>query len=141
MVYDAADPDARSAGSFFTNPILGPAAVTAALRRIRAVAGTDAHIPQYPAVQDGQPATKLSAAWLIERAGFPRGYPLVARARGSERADARIAISSRHTLAITNRGGGSAAEVVALAAEIRDGVADAFGVRLEPEPILIGLRI
>ena len=73
---------------------------------------------------------KTSAAWLIERAGFTRGY-----------GDGRIGISAKHTLALVNRGGGTAAELVALACEIAAGVRDAFGVALAPEPTLVGVSL
>ena len=76
-------------------------------------------------------SVKLSAAWLIERAGFAKGY----RGPGG-----RVALSSKHTLALTNRGG-TTAELVALAREIRDGVRDAFGVTLHPEPVFVGVSL
>ncbi len=117
MVLDAEDHDTWSAGSFFTNPVVG-AAVAAALP-------IDA--PRYPQ-PDG--LTKTSAAWLIEHAGFSRGY-------GSGLAR----LSTRHALAITNRGGATAAAVVALAREIRDGVAEAYGIWLVPEPVLVGTSL
>jgi UDP-N-acetylmuramate dehydrogenase len=119
MVLDAADPDTWSAGSFFTNPVVG--ADEAAV--------IPAACPRYPA-QDG---VKLSAAWLIENAGIDRGYRLGP--------DARAAISSKHTLALSNRGGASAGEVVELARDVRSRVAAAFGVRLEAEPVLVGLAL
>lgn len=117
MVLDADDRDTWSAGSFFTNPVLEPAAADA----------LPADAPRYPQ-PDGR--TKTSAAWLIEHAGFSRGY-------GSGLAR----LSSRHALAITNRGGARAADVVALAAELRDGVREAYGIVLQPEPVLIGLSL
>jgi UDP-N-acetylmuramate dehydrogenase len=117
MVLDPADPDTYSAGSFFTNPVLdGPA--VAALRRS---AGADP--PGWPAPSG---RVKVSAAWLIERAGFRKGY----QGRG-------VAISSKHTLALTNRGSGTTAALLELAAEIRDGVRGRFGVTLCPEPDLV----
>jgi UDP-N-acetylmuramate dehydrogenase len=126
MVLDAQDHDTWSAGSFFTNPLLGGEVITAALRRIVDHVGADVPIPQYPA---GDGHSKLSAAWLIERAGFGRGHP---------GPGGRVALSGKHTLALTNRGSGSTVDLLALAAEVRDGVAAAFGVRLCPEPLLIG---
>ena len=81
-------------------------------------------IPAYPA-QDGE--VKLSAAWLIERAGYHKGFVL-----------GNAGISSRHTLALINRGGASAAEVVALRDKVTDTIASRFGVRLEPEPVWLG---
>ncbi len=121
MVLDPADPDSVSAGSFFTNPILSAEEFDALARR----AGVSP--PAWPQ-SDG--AVKTSAAWLIERAEFTRGY-------GNPDG---IAISSKHTLALTNRGGGTTAELVALAHEIAGGVRDAFGVELVPEPVLVGER-
>ena len=127
MVIDPADPDSVSAGSFFTNPIL-PATDFAALeRRAAERLGDAAPPPRFPE-PDGR--VKTSAAWLIERAGFTRGY-----------GDGRIGISAKHTLALVNRGGGTAAELVALAREIAGGVRDAFGVALAPEPTLVGVSL
>lgn len=117
MVLDAEDHDTWSAGSFFTNPVVS-AAVAGAL---------PAEAPRFPQ-PDGR--TKTSAAWLIEHAGFSRGY-------GSGLAR----LSTRHALAITNRGGATAAAVVALAREIRDGVAEAYGIWLVPEPVLVGTSL
>jgi UDP-N-acetylmuramate dehydrogenase len=114
MVLDPEDRDTWSAGSFFTNPVV-EAAVADTL---------PAEAPRYPQ-PDGR--VKTSAAWLIEHAGFNRGF-------GSGLAR----LSTKHTLAITNRGGATAADVVALAVRIRDGVQDAYGVRLAPEPVLVG---
>jgi UDP-N-acetylmuramate dehydrogenase len=128
MVLDPDDPDTYSAGSFFTNPILGAEQSAAVDAAIRAALGPDVTYPRYPvAGQDA--ASKLSAAWLIERAGFPKGY---------QGPGGRVAVSSKHTLALTNRGG-STADLIALAREIRDGVRTAFGVTLHPEPLLIGV--
>lgn len=127
MVIDAEDPDSVSAGSFFLNPILSREAF-ASLQRIAAQRlGEGTQVPVWP---DTDGCLKTSAAWLIERAGFHRGY-------GSGRAG----ISSKHTLAIVNRGGASSAELVALAREMRDGVQAAFGVSLHPEPTLIGVEL
>ena len=117
MVLDPSDPDTRSAGSFFTNPVLSDA-------QMSELAPLAPGVPSF-AVTGG---TKVPAAWLVERAGFNRGYQM-----------GRAAISSKHTLAITARPGATAAEVVALARAVRDGVAERFGVRLEPEPLLVGL--
>ena len=114
MVLDPADHDTWSAGSFFTNPVLadGPAG--------RADAGPSGD------------RVKVSAAWLIERAGFRRGHP---------GPGGRVALSSRHVLALTHRGGGSTADLLALAAEVRDGVQARFGVSLTPEPVLVGCSL
>jgi UDP-N-acetylmuramate dehydrogenase len=125
MVIDPADPDSVSAGSFFTNPVLDAAAFAELEERAREWLGDDARVPQFPQA-DG--SVKTSAAWLIERAGFARGH-------GDP---ATVAISDKHTLALTNRGAGTAAELVALAREIAAGVRETFGVELVPEPVLVG---
>ena len=118
MVLDAADHDTWSVGSFFTNPIVPTADVPD-------VPG----LPRWPADHD---RVKLSAAWLIENAGFGRGYP----APGG-----RVALSGKHVLALSNRGGGTAADVLRLAGEVRDGVRSRFGVSLAPEPVLVGCAL
>jgi UDP-N-acetylmuramate dehydrogenase len=125
MVLDPDDPDTRSAGSFFTNPILDADAFDALRARVAERLGPDAEPPRYPG-DDGR--VKTSAAWLIERAGFEKGH-----------ARAGAAISSKHTLALTSRGG-RASDLLALAREVAAGVQDAFGVALHPEPVLIGAR-
>ncbi|HET9736556.1 MAG TPA: UDP-N-acetylmuramate dehydrogenase [Solirubrobacteraceae bacterium] len=109
MVIDPADPDSVSAGSFFTNPILDLAPEGA---------------PTWPEA-DGR--VKTSAAWLIEHAGFHRGH-----------GNGRVGISTKHTLALVNRGGATTAELMALAREIAAAVEDRFGVSLHPEPVLVG---
>jgi len=91
--------------------------------------GADATVPQYPG---GPGRTKLSAAWLIERAGFSRGY---------QAAGGRVSLSGKHTLALTNRGEASTADLLELAREVRDGVLTAFGVRLVAEPVMVGCRL
>jgi UDP-N-acetylmuramate dehydrogenase len=123
MVLDAADHDTWSAGSFFTNPVLST--VDTAAFEARLAPGTA--YPHWPAAGG---ATKLSAAWLIEHAGFGRGYR-----RG------RVALSGKHTLALTNRGGATTAELLALAREVRDGVQTRYGVTLQPEPQLVGVTL
>lgn len=127
MVLDDADHDTWSAGSFFTNPIVGEAEVEGVRERVASVCGAEVaeSMPSYP-------GGKLSAAWLIERAGFPKGHP-------GEGAPARL--STKHTLALTNRGMATSADLIALAREIRDGVRDAFGVTLVPEPVWIGAEL
>jgi UDP-N-acetylmuramate dehydrogenase len=125
MVLDPDDPDTASAGSFFTNPVLDAGAFAALRARVAERLGADARPPAWP---DADAHVKTSAAWLIERAGFRRGH-------GNP---AGIAISSKHTLALTNRGAGTTAELVALAREIAAGVHDAFGVDLVPEPVFVG---
>ena len=127
MVIDAADPDSVSAGSFFTNPVLGERAFAALESRAAERLGPDVRVPRFPQ-PDG--TVKTSAAWLIERAGYTRGH-------GDP---ATVAISAKHTLALTNRGRGTTEQLVALAREIADGVRAAFGVELEPEPVFVGHR-
>ncbi|MGF0115735.1 UDP-N-acetylmuramate dehydrogenase [Promicromonospora sp. Marseille-Q5078] len=131
------DHDRWSAGSFFTNPVL-PA---------EAAEDLPEDAPRFP-VRSATPETttgpslgvvdptlvKTSAAWLIEHAGFTKGFGLA-----GEHSPARL--STRHTLALTNRGGATAADLVALARAVRDGVRDAFGVELEPEPVLVGTAL
>ena len=119
MVIDPADPDSVSAGSFFTNPILEHEAYEALARR-----ATPLHPPPWP---EPVGRVKTSAAWLIEHAGFHRGY-----------GNGRVGISAKHTLALVNRGGATTAELMALAREIAAGVRDRFGVALHPEPVLVG---
>ena len=126
MVLDESDENRRSAGSFFMNPIVEASAVDAVRARV-AQKNVLAEGETMPAFAFGPDKTKLSAAWLIERAGFAKGTT-----RG------RVGISTRHSLAIVNRGGATAGEIVAFAREVRDGVRDAFGVRLVPEPELVG---
>lgn len=128
MVLDPADHDTWSAGSFFTNPILAPQAFAALVER----AGADLEPPRYPEA-DGR--VKTSAAWLIERAGFARGYAGPAGLGG------RVALSTKHTLALTNRGGATTADLLTLARDVRDGVEARFGVRLVPEPVLVGVTL
>lgn len=129
MVLDAADHDTWSAGSFFTNPVLDDSTLTGVLIRIAERLGRHVDVPTYPA---GPGQRKLSAAWLIERAGFTRGH----RGPGG-----RVALSGKHTLALTNRGGASTEDLLDLAREVRDGVRAAFGVELRPEPVLVGCEI
>jgi len=129
MVVDADDPDTWSCGSFFTNPVLSHQRYAALRDRAREVLGADAPAPpQFAAPHD---RVKTSAAWLIDRAGFAKGYRMPGPA----------ALSTKHTLALTNRGAATAADVVALAREIRDGVQDTFGVSLVNEPVLVGTSL
>ncbi|WP_211718789.1 UDP-N-acetylmuramate dehydrogenase [Nocardiopsis sp. MG754419] len=125
MVLDPDDPDTRSAGSFFTNPILSPVEYAAFRERAAARLGPDTAIPGHP---DDQGNVKLSAAWLIDRAGFTKGY-----------GDGPARISGKHTLALTNPGGAATADLLDLAREVRAGVEDAFGVRLVNEPVMVGV--
>lgn len=124
MVVDAADADTWSAGSFFTNPVLSEA---------DAAALPDA-APRYSA---GPGAVKTSAAWLIEHAGFAKGWHLPRYPQGR----APASLSTKHTLALTNRGTASTADVVELARAVRDGVRERFGVTLVPEPTLVGCSL
>jgi UDP-N-acetylmuramate dehydrogenase len=117
MVLDPADHDTWSAGSFFTNPVLPPEQAD----RLPTEA------PRWPQ-PDG--AVKTGAAWLIEHAGFSRGY-----------GNGRVALSGKHTLALTNRGNATTAELVGLAGEIRAGVHEQFGIRLVNEPVLVGCEL
>ena len=126
MVIDPGDPDSRSVGSFFVNPIVTYEEFEKIKNRTQTV---DPHrdIPSFIAA-DNQ--VKLSAAWLIERAGFQRGY-----------AQGNVGLSTKHTLAIINRGGGTASEVIKLADDIRARVLDMFGIALTPEPVFIGFEL
>ena len=119
MVIDPADPDSVSVGSFFTNPILRADEIEDIARR----AGVEP--PAFPE-PDGR--VKTSAAWLVQHAGFDRGHGMPGPA----------AISTKHTLALTNRGGATTAQLLALAHEVADGVERELGVRLVPEPVLVG---
>jgi UDP-N-acetylmuramate dehydrogenase len=124
MVLDAGDPDSRSAGSFFTNPILAEQEFAALAAR------HDGPVPHFPA---GAGQVKVPAAWLIEHAGFGKGH----QGPGAPGTAARI--SSKHTLALINPGGASTASLLALARQIQDGVAAAFGVRLDIEPVRVNV--
>jgi UDP-N-acetylmuramate dehydrogenase len=118
MVLDPADHDTWSAGSFFTNPVIAPDAVPEGA-------------PAWP--QPDGPAggrVKTSAAWLIEHAGFAKGY-------GND----RVALSTKHTLALTNRGSASTDDLLALAREVRDGVREKFAITLVNEPVLVGCEL
>jgi len=134
MVLDVGDHDTWSAGSFFTNPVV-PAEVADQVAAVAAEAGAagsgpaGSGMPRYPA-PDGQ--VKLSAAWLISRSGFERGRP---------GPGGRVGLSTRHSLALTNRGAGTTEDLLTLAREVRDGVRDTFGVVLTPEPVLVGCRL
>ncbi|MBX3196334.1 MAG: UDP-N-acetylmuramate dehydrogenase [Microbacteriaceae bacterium] len=143
MVLDPADPDSVSAGSFFTNPIVSEAfarGLPAEAPRFPVDPEEDAPrilplgseiVPETPE-SSGEFLVKLSAAWLIERAGIERGFALP----GS-----RAAVSAKHTLALINRGGASAAEVAELARFVQTRVAAEFGVHLQPEPTLVGVEL
>ena len=120
MLIVPGDPDSRSAGSFFKNPILSNDQLADLTKRARAHGLT---IPAYPALAS---QNKVSAAWLVEHSGFSRGYDA-----------GRVGISHKHALAIVNRGGATAADVLALKEEIQRRVEAKWGVRLEPEPVFV----
>jgi UDP-N-acetylmuramate dehydrogenase len=123
MVIDPADPNRRSVGSFFTNPIVTPDVAG----RVAASLETAEAVPQWPAA-DG--LVKLSAGWLIERAGIARGLR-----RGP------VGVSTNHALALVHYGGGTTSDLVALAREVRDAVRRCFGITLLPEPVLVGTAL
>ena len=126
MVIDDGDPNRRSVGSFFLNPLVDSEGLEAPERSIRGLgrSGRQESIPSFQ-VADGR--FKVSAAWLIERAGFEKGMR-----RGS------VGISTAHSLALVHHGGGTTAELIGLAREIRDGVARETGIELQPEPVFFG---
>jgi UDP-N-acetylmuramate dehydrogenase len=126
MVISPDDPDSRSAGSFFTNPVIDLGQM-AHVESVAAGRGLGA-VPRYGA---GEGLVKLPAAWLIERSGFAKGYGTPGGAR----------VSAKHTLALVNGGSATTASLLDLAREIVAGVRAAFGVTLEPEPILVGVTI
>ncbi|AJP03312.1 UDP-N-acetylenolpyruvoylglucosamine reductase [Streptomyces cyaneogriseus subsp. noncyanogenus] len=127
MVLDPEDHDTWSAGSFFTNPILTDEEFAAFRARVRDRLGDGAEPPAYPA---GEGRTKTSAAWLIDKAGFTKGY-----GTGPAR------ISTKHTLALTNRGEATTEDLLALAREVVAGVRDAFGITLVNEPVTVGVSL
>jgi UDP-N-acetylmuramate dehydrogenase len=128
MVLDSADHDTWSVGSFFTNPVVAPDVYERLANHVSALQGP---VPHYPA-PDG---VKLAAGWLVERAGFGKGFP------DPGGVEARCRLSTKHALALTNRGGATTEDVIALARTIRDGVRDVFGITLNPEPVLVGCRL
>ncbi|MFJ5221343.1 UDP-N-acetylmuramate dehydrogenase [Streptomyces sp. NPDC088400] len=127
MVLDPADHDTWSAGSFFTNPILTDQEHADFVTRARARLGDDVTPPGFP---DGSGRTKTSAAWLIDKAGFTKGY-----GTGPAR------ISTKHTLALTNRGAATTEDLLALAREVVAGVHEAFGIMLVNEPVTVGVSL
>lgn len=127
MVLDAADHDTWSVGSFFTNPVVTPHVYQGL------AAKTGGPVPNYPA-PDG---VKLAAGWLVERAGFTKGYP----EPGPDGLERACRLSTKHALALTNRGGASTEDVIALARTVRDGVQAVFGITLIPEPVLLGCSL
>ena len=119
MVLDPRDPDTSSAGSFFTNPIVSDLVA----------ASLPPECPRYPAIA----GVKVSAAWLIEHSGVTRGWQV--------RDTSRAAVSSKHSLAISNRGGATAAEVIELACAVRERVHTAYGVELTAEPRFVNCAL
>ncbi|MBO0842666.1 MAG: UDP-N-acetylmuramate dehydrogenase [Nocardioides sp.] len=118
MVLDEADHDTWSAGSFFTNPIVDPARVPEGA----------------PAYEQPDGTVKTSAAWLIDHAGFTKGY-------APRKLQGKVSLSTKHTLALTNRGAGTTADLLDLAREIRAGVQARYGIELENEPVLLGVSL
>jgi UDP-N-acetylmuramate dehydrogenase len=121
MLIVAGDPDSQSAGSFFKNPVLSEPQHEGLQKRAAAKGLT---LPSYPTLEKSR---KVSAAWLVEKSGFARGYGF-----------GHVGISSKHALAIVNRGGATSAEVLALSDQIQQRVEEIWGVRLEPEPVMVG---
>lgn len=121
MLIVEGDADCRSAGSFFKNPVVG---VEMLERTAVAVGMDESKVPHWPA---GEGRIKLPAAWLLEQAGFVKGY-----------GDGPAAISTRHTLALTNRGGATCADIERLQEQIVSAVKERFGIALEREPVLLG---
>ncbi|MDQ1538695.1 MAG: UDP-N-acetylmuramate dehydrogenase [Actinomycetota bacterium] len=135
MVLDPADRDTWSCGSFFTNPIMPAASYAALQERAQALLTSrqnpdkgPVRVPRFD-TSDGQ--VKTVAAWLIDKAGYGKGYGMPGPA----------ALSSKHVLAVTNRGSATTADIIALAREVREGVQDAFGVNLVHEPVLVGTSL
>jgi UDP-N-acetylmuramate dehydrogenase len=122
MLIVEGDPDSRSAGSFFKNPVLSAQQHEDLKKR---AAAKNLTIPSYPALDRNR---KISAAWLVEHSGFSRGYGV-----------GHVGISTKHALAIVNRGGATAAEVLAMKDQIQQRVEELWGVRLEPEPVFVGI--
>jgi UDP-N-acetylmuramate dehydrogenase len=120
MVITADNPERRSAGSFFKNPVIAEGELP---RIAAAVHVAELDVPRYPATAG---EVKLPAAWLLERAGFVKGYRQGA-----------AAVSTRHTLALTNQGGATAADITALRDTIQSRVRELFGIALEPEPVWV----
>ncbi len=129
MVLDPQDPESRSVGSFFTNPIVGDAEADR-LRAHAVSAGMVAETSDVPSYPSGPGRVKFPAAWLIERAGIRKGLE-----------HGGVAVSSKHTLALVHRSGGTTQQLLELARLIRGRVFEEFGVRLEAEPTLVGVTL
>jgi UDP-N-acetylmuramate dehydrogenase len=125
MVVDPQDPESVSAGSFFVNPVLDAAEFAELVARAQTVTGQ-----RPPGFDAGEGRTKVAAAWLVERAGFPKGWALGPLAP--------VAVSRKHALALVHRGGGTTRDLLAAARAIQTGVRARFGVTLEPEPVFVG---
>jgi UDP-N-acetylmuramate dehydrogenase len=127
MLYDPQDPNRRSAGSFFTNPMVGvdQAAALVAQALGEHLVQSAEEVPQYP-LPDGR--VKLAAGWLVERAGVKRGLRM-----------GPVGVSSQHALALVHHGGGCTADLIRLAVHVRDSVALRFGITLQPEPVFLGV--
>ena len=130
MVYNPEDHDTWSAGSFFTNPIVSPEVAQHVRDVVEKLHGAD-DAAAMPCFDASGRRKKLSAAWLIERAGYPKGYPEDGAAR----------LSTKHTLALTNRGAATTEDLVELARTVRNGVEKTFGVSLVPEPVWVGVSL
>lgn len=128
MLLDPADHDTWSCGSFFTNPVMSAGSFAALQDRVQARLGSGDSSARPPHFDAPSGQIKTSAAWLIDKAGFGKGYRMPGPA----------ALSTKHPLVVTNRGSATAADIVGLAREVRDGVQDAFGVSLVNEPVLVG---
>lgn len=151
MILDPADPDTTSAGSYFTNPMISEEQAALLPSDAPCYPVTD-HTRIVPGTQSApviEGVVKTSAAWLIEHAGFSKGFSLSDAERPASSAasvgtgsaaegGARVSLSTKHTLALTNRGGGTSEELIALQDHIVDGVRDAFGITLVPEPVHVG---
>ena len=123
MVYDRSDPNHRSAGSFFTNPIVTTAQADAVAESLEPGA-------EMPRLKAGPGLEKLSAAWLISQSGLPKGF------KANEAS--QVGLSTNHVLALTNRGGGTAAELLELCEYVQERVKSRFGIELVPEPVFVG---
>jgi UDP-N-acetylmuramate dehydrogenase len=123
MVIDSAVPDTRSVGSFFMNPVISQSEFDSFMKAARAAVGEDAAVPHFPSGD----SVKLSAAWLIEHAGFQKGYTF-----------GNVGLSTKHTLAVINRGNATAGDVLAFVGRIGEKVRARFGVQLRAEPNYVG---